>query len=94
MADKEPPSWQDLAQQVRDRRDDSIDKFAPDLEIPRIGSGRAIPIPRHYLTSAEIAITESSVQSLLNSLAQGKLSATEVTNAFLRRAVIAQKLVS
>lgn len=50
-------------------------------------------IPWKYLTPFEIEVTENSPEKLIQSLSSGKLSCTEVTEAFLRRAGIAQKSV-
>ncbi|KAF3909051.1 Acetamidase [Orbilia brochopaga] len=46
------------------------------------------------LTAREVWITEAGSTTLLDYLARGNLTATEVTKAFLRRAGIAQKLVN
>jgi amidase len=57
----------------------------------------SLDIPRRsgLLTEREIEITEScSVSSLLEGLASGKLTSSEVTLAFSKRAAIAQQLVS
>jgi hypothetical protein len=50
--------------------------------------------PAKVLHPDDVRITEMLPESLLALLASGELTATEVTTAFLRRAVIAQKLVS
>jgi amidase len=95
MAHQEDAAWQDLARQVQSRRDSSIAELGLNpSSVPPISSGRAITVPRQHLSASEIAITESSAHSLLASLAEGKLTAIEVTKAFLKRAAIAQKLVS
>jgi len=50
-------------------------------------------IPRVALEPDEVRITELPTEVLLNLLASGKVTATIVTKAFLRRAGLAQKLV-
>ncbi|RAK99527.1 glutamyl-tRNA amidotransferase subunit A [Aspergillus ibericus CBS 121593] len=55
---------------------------------------RVIDIPRQHLTPLELAITESSPEALVVSLAAGKWTATSVTKAFLRRAAMAQRLTN
>jgi hypothetical protein len=89
------PSWQESARKVQAMRDHSIEHVDPAIAaLPNIHTGRVIDVPRKHLSPTEIAITESSAETLVASLATGKLTATAVTNAFLRRAAIAQKLVS
>lgn len=88
-------SWQESARQVQAVRDLSIKHVDSAIAaLPDIHNGRVIDLPRKHLSQTEIAITESSAEILVASLATGKLTATAVTNAFLRRAAIAQKLVS
>ena len=50
-------------------------------------------IPRVALEPDEVRITELPTEVLLDLLASGKVTATTVTKAFLRRAGLAQKLV-
>ncbi|KAJ5400918.1 hypothetical protein N7465_011407 [Penicillium sp. CMV-2018d] len=88
-------SWQESARQVQAVRDSSIKHVYPAIAaLPDIHTGRVIDYPRKYLSQTEIAITEISAETLVASLASGKLTATAVTNAFLRRAAIAQKLTN
>lgn len=87
-------SWQESARKVQAVRDRSIEHVDPAIAaLPDTHTGRVIDFPRRHLSQTEIAITESSAETLVTSLASGKLTATAVTNAFLRRAAIAQKLV-
>ena len=88
-------SWQEIALQVQTARDRSIEQVDPAIAaLPEVPTGRVIDVPRKLLSTTEQAITESSAENLVASLATGKLTALAVTNAFLRRAAIAQKLVS
>ena len=88
-------SWQETARKVQKERDDSIALVEPSIPtLPESLPSRVIDIPRQHLSLEELAITESSAQSLIQSLAVGKLTASLVVRAFLRRAAIAQKLVS
>ncbi|KAJ5513276.1 Amidase [Penicillium fimorum] len=88
-------SWQVSARRVQAVRDASIEHVDPAVAaLPDTHTGRVIDFPRRHLSQTEIAITESSAQTLVASLATGKLTATAVTNAFLRRAAIAQKLTN
>lgn len=88
-------AWQDVARLVQSHRDETLAQIEgpfpeQSTDMPR----KVIGIPRKYLTPAEISITERDASSLIACLASGELSATEVVKAFLRRAVIAQKLVN
>lgn len=88
-------SWQETAREVQATRDRSIEEVDPKIAaLPEQHVERVIGIPRKYLNSSEQAITESPAETLVASLASGKLTALAVSNAFLRRAAIAQKLVS
>jgi deoxyxylulose-5-phosphate synthase len=88
-------SWQESARQVQAVRDRSIEQVDPAIAaLPDTHTGRVVNFPRKHLSQTDIAITESSAETLVASLATGKLTAIAVTNAFLRRAAIAQKLVS
>jgi hypothetical protein len=91
---QQKPSWQESARQlqaVRDRSVKQVDCAIADM--PDTHTGRVIDVPRECLAQTERAITESPAEALVASLAAGKLTAAAVTNAFLRRAAIAQKLV-
>ncbi|KAJ5696831.1 hypothetical protein N7536_007243 [Penicillium majusculum] len=88
-------SWQESARKVQAVRDRSIEHVDPAIAaLPDTHTGRVIDFPRKHLSQTEIAITESSAETLVASLASGKLTTTAVTNAFLRRAAIAQKLTN
>ena len=89
------PSWQDVARQVQDHRTNTIAEVQPQIpDVPKNLPRNVTSIPRDLLSSREVEITESTTEILVASLATGKLTSREVTNAFLRRAGLAQKLVS
>ncbi|KAJ5497889.1 Amidase [Penicillium expansum] len=95
VASQQKLSWQESARQVQAARDRSIEDVDSAIAaLPATYTGRVIDFPRKHLSQTEIAITESSAETLVASLATGKLTATAVTNAFLRRAAIAQKLTN
>lgn len=88
------PTWQEIAEQAQQIRDASLSLIKPALpetpsELPRNVTG----IPKHLLTTDEVVITQTPPEDLVTLLAAGKLTSTAVTNAFLRRAGLAQKLV-
>lgn len=92
---KQLSTWQETAKQLQDHRDATIAALDPPLpalpnELPLNVTG----IPRQVLTEREMELTESSPEYLLNGLAAGFVTSTEVTTAFLRRAGLAQKLVN
>lgn len=88
-------SWQEVAAIAQDHRDRSIAQIKPTVpDVPLNLPTNVTKLPQELLSNAEIAITESSPENLLSSLASGERSSTEVTIAFLRRAGLAQKLVS
>ncbi|KAL9583068.1 MAG: hypothetical protein Q9212_002927 [Teloschistes hypoglaucus] len=88
-------SWQETAKIAQDLRDTSISRVEP--PIPDVTS--TLPrdvkdIPKQLLTTEEVLITETLAEDLLPALASGKLTSIAVTNAFLRRAGLAQKLIN
>ncbi|KAI9754384.1 MAG: hypothetical protein M4579_004722 [Chaenotheca gracillima] len=90
------PTWQDIAEAACKHRDDTIAQITP--PVPELPPAAELPLdvtglPRQLLTAQEDAITKAGVEDLVFAMAEGRLSATEVTGAFLRRAGLAQKLV-
>lgn len=88
--------WQEIAKEAQEHRDASIAPFATALasetsiNLPR----NSTTIPRNVLLARDLQITETLPEELVKLLANGDISATDVTTAFLRRAALAQKLVS
>ncbi|KAK6336388.1 hypothetical protein TWF696_001948 [Orbilia brochopaga] len=95
-ASAEVPVWQKIALERQQYRDASISRISP--RIPNVQPANlplnVLNTARSMLTRQEVKITEMSSTELLGLLASGKLTAVEVTNAFLRRAGVAQKLVN
>jgi amidase len=88
------PSWKEVAEKAQEHRDASIKLVKPAVpDVPSELPLNVTEIPKHLLTTEEVIITETTPEDLVKSLASGKLTSTGVTNAFLRRAGIAQKLV-
>ncbi len=88
------PSWQEVAKKAQEHRDTSIKLVKPTVpDVPSELPLNVTEIPKSLLTTEEVAVTETAPEDLAKSLATGKLTSTAVTNAFLRRAGIAQKLV-
>lgn len=91
---KQKKPWQDIAQEAQTYRDASIASFQAHLpQFPSDRPKNVFSLLRDSLREEDIAVTETLPEELLVSLAAGKLTATAVTTAFLRRASLAQKLV-
>ena len=92
----QPVPWEAVAREVQKARDESIAKVQP--SIPNIETDKlplnVVPIPTRLLEAREIEITESLPEVLVEKLAKGVWSSRDVTNAFLRRAGVAQGVVS
>lgn len=87
-------TWQEIAQIAQEVRDKSIALVQPPVpEVPEDLPLNVTSIPKKLLTPREIEITETAPEVLVQKLALGEWTCVEVTNAFLRRAGLAQKLV-
>ena len=90
--------WQQIAQEAQDHRDASLAQVGLTASAGFEQSGSlpksSLNVPEKVLEHHDLRITETLPEDLLKRLAIGELSTTEVTTAFLRRAVLAQKLVS
>ncbi|KAF3917695.1 Acetamidase [Arthrobotrys entomopaga] len=88
--------WQQIAKERQEYRDASVSRITP--PIPEVDTGSlplsVIDTARSMLTAREVEITEKDSMELINLMSSGDLTAIEVTNAFLRRAGVAQKLVN
>ena len=98
---KREQTWQEVAKEAQDHRDASLAKVQPGLPaaLERIRLSEGLPknsmsIPGKTLHPGDFRITETLPEQLVKALSTGELSATNVTTAFLRRAVLAQMLVS
>ena len=91
-----PTSWEAVAREVQSARDDGIAKVQPPIPIILADKlpTNVTPIPAQLLEAQETEITESPPEVLVGKLASGKWSSRDVTSAFLRRAAVAQGLVS
>ncbi|KAK6538563.1 hypothetical protein TWF694_010142 [Orbilia ellipsospora] len=95
-------TWQSIAAERQAHRDSTIKELStlPDpIQVPDFGDPSKLPLNvyslgREPLSLHETNITELSPTILLSKLANGSLSAVELTRAFLKRAAIAQKLTN
>lgn len=91
--------WQDVAKEAQEFRDAGL------AQVPGINKvfghetfSNTLPkdvtaIPRLVMNEKDLQITESLPEKLVEILASGRLTTTEVTLAFLRKAAVAQRLV-
>ncbi|KAL9077583.1 MAG: hypothetical protein Q9157_003307 [Trypethelium eluteriae] len=88
-------TWQEIALDVQKYRDKTIDEVSPPIsDVPTHLPLNVTNVPKDLLTSTEISITETPPEELLIAIEKRQYSCKEVTNAFLRRAGLAQKLVN
>ncbi len=91
----ERPPWQDIAHQVQIHRARTLSQIQPPIpDVPSPLPRNVSTLPQTLLTPREAEITAQFAEDLVASLAAGRLSSVEVTNAFLRRAGLAQNLVT
>lgn len=86
--------WKALVADKKKRQQDSIPKewLVP---LPPQDRLNVIDFPREsgLLSSLELEITESNVETLLPKLADGVWTSVDVTTAFYKRAILAQQVV-
>ena len=90
-------SWRECVAKALQRRDLSLSKIPGDLsqiDDTDLQSNNVTTIPDKVLSADDRDITQKNAEELLLALASGSLSSVAVTTAFLRRASLAQKLVS
>ncbi|KAL9082636.1 MAG: hypothetical protein Q9165_008834 [Trypethelium subeluteriae] len=88
-------TWQEIALDVQKYRDKTIDEVSPPIsDVPTHLPLNVTNVPKDLLTSTEISITETPPEELLIAIEKRQYNCKEVTNAFLRRAGLAQKLVN
>ncbi|KAK1081351.1 hypothetical protein LTR33_004764, partial [Friedmanniomyces endolithicus] len=88
-------SWQDISAAMLKHREQTIAAIEPAVpdppkELPLNVTG----IPKQLLPADVISITETPTEKLLQKLASGGISSTDVTKAFLQRAGLASKLTN
>jgi len=84
-----------LISQAREIRDSSLGRIEPPLEnIPDTLPKNVTRIANDVLTAKELEITALDAPELLKAIREKLYLCEEVTRAFLRRAALAQKLVS
>ena len=87
--------WQDVAKRAQEYRNASINRVEP--AVPKVPDHLPLDvtkIPNGLLSDRDLVITQTSPEELVEKLALGQFKSIEVTNAFLRRAGIAQALTN
>ncbi|KAM0794297.1 putative glutamyl-tRNA amidotransferase subunit A [Usnea florida] len=88
-------TWQDVVHQIQSHRDHTLTLIQPPIpELPTELPRNVTALPQTLLSPREAEITTTTTEDLVASLGTGRLTSTEVTNAFLRRAGLAQKLTN
>jgi amidase len=88
-------SWQEVAAAAKAYRDKTIAAVEPKIpEIPAQDALNVTGIPAKLLPADLIELTELPVETLLERMATGSLTSTQVTTAFLQRAGLAGRLVN
>lgn len=87
-------TWQETAKKTQEYRDETVAAVnTPDIATKQLPLNVS-NIPRDLLKPKEVELTETAPETLLKQLASGDISSVNLTEAFLRRAALAQKLVS
>lgn len=88
-------SWQVIAQEAQDHRDSTIAGVQPLIpEFPQQRPRNVLSLAAMMNPEHEKSIEQVSIKGLLRQLAAGEISAHDITLTFLKRAAIAQSLVS
>ena len=86
-------TWTEIADEAQRYRNDTIASLSPSApQIPSSLPNNVLHIPDQLLDESVLAITNLPPEKLLVHLSTGRLSAVEVTTAFLQRAAISQGL--
>lgn len=87
--------WEDIAREAQTHRDATLAKLPCGRpEVPSSLPKNVLSIPNTLLDPQALSITQFPAEELLQLLATGRLSALEVTDAYLRRAALAQGLTN
>jgi amidase len=87
--------WQDIANEAQDYRDTTIKELSPPApHVPADVPKNVMGVSDKLLDPGLSAITNMPPENLVESLAEGNLSAVLVTTAFLHRAAVSQGLTN
>ncbi|KAL7947646.1 amidase signature domain-containing protein [Trichoderma barbatum] len=91
---KRSRTWQEIAHEAQTLRDQTLADVGIPFPLPPQLPANVTNIPQKVLSEENIRITSLSPQQLIDLACGGKLSSREVVQAFLERAVTAQKLTN
>ncbi|KAF1966479.1 amidase [Bimuria novae-zelandiae CBS 107.79] len=87
--------WQEVASEAQAYRNSTISAlFPPAPEVPPKLPKNVLSLPTELLSPKVISITNLPPEQLLTLLCTGRVSAVDVTTAYLQRAAVAQGLVN
>ncbi|OAL51348.1 amidase [Pyrenochaeta sp. DS3sAY3a] len=88
-------SWEEIAQEAQDHRRLTISQLSPPPpDVPTELPKNVTNVPAQLLDENVLSITSLLPEELLSSLATGKLSAVQVSQAYLQRAAVSQGLTN
>jgi amidase len=85
--------WEKIANEAQALRDETLAKVGENIEIPAQLSRNVTDTPDKALSASSSRITSLAPQEIISLVSERKISAQEVVQAFLERAVVAQNLV-
>ena len=87
--------WENVAREIQAHRARTLAQVQPPVpNVPSPLPRNVTAIPQMLLSPREVELTTIRAEDLVALLAARKLKSTEVTQAFLRSACLAQKLVN
>ncbi|EHK47765.1 hypothetical protein TRIATDRAFT_45224 [Trichoderma atroviride IMI 206040] len=86
--------WKQIAQEAQALRDETLAEVGVNIQIPAQLSRNVTDIPDKVLSASSARITSLAPQEIITLASERKISAQEVVQAFLERAVIAQNLTN
>src|ERR1700753_1504335 len=86
-----PSTWQTVAKEAQNHRDSTIAEIPASIpRLPETLPKNVIGVPAQMLADGETTIVRLSTLELVDQLRAGRLSASKVTMAYLKRAAVAQ----
>ncbi|KAK3114453.1 hypothetical protein LTR53_007224 [Teratosphaeriaceae sp. CCFEE 6253] len=90
---KQQLSWQDISARMLKHREETIAAVHPAVpQVPQDLPLNVTALPGRLLPADVVAITDTSTEGLIQKLADGDVTCTAVTTAFLQRAGLASRL--
>jgi len=86
--------WQSIAGEAQAERDSSLATVELLAQLPERLPSNVTRVPDRLLNGEELRLTSLPPEEIVRLTSAGRLSVYDVTQTFLRRAIIAQRLVS